>query len=182
MFKRFTVEDNVSSVSQVKNSVQRQIQSQIVQQYPLLEEAIDDILPKKHMQIGKGADGLQLVIVDNEILFYCVREGPFYPTLKLLHKFPTMMPNKLQVDKGAIPFVLGGANMMCPGFTSKGGKLPSENIPVGEPVAIFAEGCVHAMAIGKLLMSTDQMKAVNKGIGVENVHYLNDGLWQTKSI
>lgn len=30
---------------------------------------------------------------------------------------------KLQVDRGAIKFVLAGANIMCPGLTSPGGAL-----------------------------------------------------------
>lgn len=29
-----------------------------------------------------------------------------------------------QVDKGAIKYILDGANAMCPGFTSKGGIVP----------------------------------------------------------
>jgi PUA domain protein len=33
-----------------------------------------------------------------------------------------MLPHE-QVDKGAIKFVLSGANIMCPGLTSKGAKL-----------------------------------------------------------
>ena len=33
-----------------------------------------------------------------------------------------MLPHQ-QVDKGAIKFVLSGANIMCPGLTSKGAKL-----------------------------------------------------------
>ena len=63
--------------------------------------------------------------------------GPFYPTLKLLHKYPTMM-HKIQVDKGAIRFILGGANIMCPGITSNGGKI-CESLDAEEPVAIYAE-------------------------------------------
>lgn len=63
--------------------------------------------------------------------------GPFYPTLKLLHKYPTMM-NKIQVDKGAIRFILGGANIMCPGITSKGGFI-FEPLDSEQPVAIYAE-------------------------------------------
>ena len=35
---------------------------------------------------------------------------------------PIMM-KKMQCDKGAIKFVLGGANVMCPGLTSAGGKI-----------------------------------------------------------
>jgi PUA domain protein len=31
-------------------------------------------------------------------------------------------------------------------------------------------------------MSTGDMVSVNKGIGVENLHYLNDGLWRTPQV
>lgn len=43
--------------------------------------------------------------------------------------FPLADPNimkKLQVDRGAIKFVLAGANIMCPGLTSPGGELDDE--------------------------------------------------------
>ena len=50
----------------------------------------------------------------------------------------------------------------------------------GVVVAIFAEGKTHPLAIGKTSMSTSDIKTKNKGIGVENYHYLNDGLWQIK--
>ena len=33
---------------------------------------------------------------------------------------------KFQVDRGAIKFVLSGANIMCPGLTSPGGLLDDE--------------------------------------------------------
>lgn len=48
-------------------------------------------------------------------LFFRHREGQWMPTLKLYHKFPVFLP-KQQVDKGAIRFVLSGANIMCPGM------------------------------------------------------------------
>ena len=35
---------------------------------------------------------------------------------------PFMLP-KMQVDKGAIRFILSGANIMCPGLTSPGAKM-----------------------------------------------------------
>jgi PUA domain protein len=46
-------------------------------------------------------------------------------------------------------------------------------------VAIFAEGKEHAMAVGLTKMSTQEMRDVNKGIGVELIHHLNDALWKT---
>jgi PUA domain protein len=41
---------------------------------------------------------------------------------------------------------------------------------------------VNAMAVGITKMSTETIKKVNKGIAVDSVHFLNDGLWQTKSL
>ena len=35
---------------------------------------------------------------------------------------PDLLP-KVQVDKGAIRFILSGANIMCPGLTSPGARM-----------------------------------------------------------
>jgi PUA domain protein len=60
-----------------------------------------------------------------------------------------------QVDKGAIKFVLSGANIMCPGLTSPGGKMtPCEKNQI---VVITAEGKYHALAIGQTKLSTNEM-------------------------
>ena len=88
---------------------------------------------------------------------------------------------RMQTDKGAIRFVLGGANIMCPGFTSKGGYIP-DDMNAETPVAIYAEGKQNAMAIGITKMSKSDILGVNKGIAVETVHFLMDGLWQTTSV
>lgn len=66
------------------------------------------------------------------------------------------MMSKVQVDRGAIKFVLSGANIMCPGLTSPGGKL-DEELDTNTPVAIYAEGKEHACAIGLTVMSTNDM-------------------------
>lgn len=101
------------------------------------------------------------------------------PTLRLYHKFPVFLP-KQQVDKGAIRFVLSGANIMCPGLTSKGACMTP--VEKGTTVAIMAEGKENCLAIGITTLSTDDIAKINKGIGVENCHYLNDGLWNMKPV
>lgn len=36
------------------------------------------------------------------------------------------MMQKVQVDSGAIKFILSGADIMCPGLTSAGGRISPE--------------------------------------------------------
>lgn len=51
-------------------------------------------------------------------------------------------------------------------------------VPAEAPIAIYGEGRQHAMAVGVTKMSTADIRAINKGIGIENLHYLTDGLWK----
>jgi predicted RNA-binding protein (TIGR00451 family) len=52
----------------------------------------------------------------------------------------------------------------------------------GDPVAIYAQDKENALAIGVMLMSTQEVRSVNKGHGVESLHYLTDGLWRTQKL
>ncbi len=96
---------------------------------------------------------------------------------------PYILP-KVKVDRGAIRFLLAGAHMMCPGLTSAGGYLPpaDEALPAGTPVAIYAEGKEHSVGVGITKLNTEEMRKVNKGVGVETVTYLGDDLWAQKSL
>ncbi|KAK9735479.1 hypothetical protein RND81_04G208200 [Saponaria officinalis] len=180
MFKKFTYED-VSSHNQVKASVQRKIRQSIAEEYPGLEPVLEDLLPKKvPLIVVKCQNHLNLVVVNNVPLFFNIRDGPYMPTLRLLHQYPNIM-KKFQVDRGAIKFVFSGANIMCPGLTSPGGVL-DEEVDAERPVAIMAEGKQHALAIGFTKMSAKNIKTVNKGIGVDTLHYLNDGLWKMERL
>ncbi|KAK4795758.1 hypothetical protein SAY86_028084 [Trapa natans] len=198
--------EDVSAQNQVKASVQRKIRQSIAEEYPGLEPVLEDLLPKKSpLIVTKCPNHLNLVVVNNVPLFFNIRDGPYMPTLRLLHQcevsyidvshcfswnqltrplifnhFNRSDPNimkKLQVDRGAIKFVLSGANIMCPGLTSPGGALDDE-VEAETPVAIMAEGKQHALAIGFTKMSAKDIRTINKGIGVDNMHYLNDGLWK----
>ncbi|KAJ8916011.1 hypothetical protein NQ315_010879 [Exocentrus adspersus] len=181
MFKKFDEKESVSGVLQLKSSVQKSIRAKLLEAYPYLENYIDNILPKKDpLRIIKCHDHIEIIVNSaGELLFFRQREGQWMPTLKLLHKYPFFLP-MLQVDKGAIRFVLSGANIMCPGLTSPGAKMM--DVPKDTVVAIMAEGKQHALAIGRTTLSTEDIAKVNKGVGVENCHYLNDGLWQMKPV
>ncbi|KAI9230772.1 MAG: PUA-like domain-containing protein [Piptocephalis tieghemiana] len=181
MFKKFNPKDDISGQSLTKSSVQRAIRAKILEQYPTLEPVMEDILPKKApLVVVKCLDHVNLITVQGKILFYNTRDEPYFPTLRLLHQYPNCLPH-VQVDRGAIKFVMGGANIMCPGLTSKGARLPV-SLPKGSPCAVMAEGKDLALGIGQLTMSTDDIQKVNKGIGVENKHYLGDCLWSHPTI
>ncbi|XP_014778997.1 malignant T-cell-amplified sequence 1 [Octopus bimaculoides] len=181
MFKKFSDKEMVSSVNNAKSSVQRTIRQSVQEQYPYIESVLNQILPKKDaLKVVKCHEHIELLAAQNgEILFFKQREGPYIPTLKLIHKYPFILP-PMQVDKGAIRFVLSGANIMCPGLTSPGAKMTK----VGNSaiVVVMAEGKQNALAIGLTKMSTEEILQKNKGIGLENLHYLNDGLWNMKPV
>merc|ERR1712217_22352 len=179
MGKGFTA-DSVSGQNQVKSSVQRGIKTKILEEYPRLEPVMNDIWSKNAiMNIAKCPDHVSLVVVDKVPIFWQQRDGPWMPTLRLLHQYPSMMP-KMQVDKGAIKFVLRGASVMCPGLTSKGGNM--EDVEEGAPVQITAEGTEHACAVGVATMSTADIRDKNKRTCIDHCHFLNDGLWQCKEL
>ncbi|CAH0560226.1 unnamed protein product [Brassicogethes aeneus] len=181
MFKKFDEKESISGVLQLKSSVQKGIRTKLIESYPYLENHIDNILPKKDaLRIVKCHDHIEIIVnTAGDLLFFRHREGQWMPTLRLYHKYPFFLPMQ-QVDKGAIRFVLSGANIMCPGLTSPGAQMTT--VPKDTIVAIMAEGKDHALAIGKTTLSTDDIAKVNKGIGVENCHYLNDGLWHMKPV
>eukprot|EP01126_Amoeba_proteus_P010328 TRINITY_DN1401_c0_g1_i17.p1 TRINITY_DN1401_c0_g1~~TRINITY_DN1401_c0_g1_i17.p1 ORF type:complete len:182 (+),score=29.23 TRINITY_DN1401_c0_g1_i17:65-610(+) len=180
MFKKFT-RDQVGQQSQVKSSQARGIKTALVTQFPQLETHYDNIFPKKYPVIMAKSSTFrcQFIIVNKEILFV-ERDRKYFPTLRVLHRYPFLLP-KVQVDTGAIKFVLGGANVMCPGLTSPGGNLDTDFVE-GDIVAIMAEGKQHCLAIGLAKMSRDEIRGTNKGHGLETLHHLGDSLWEVSSL
>ena len=196
----------------IKSSTQRAIRSKLTQQFPALNQPLieedpenknetdpsssldhpasnpadritllESLWPKKEsLNLLKCREHVSILVCKKTPLFFQHFDGPYFPTLKLLHQYPTLLPH-VQVDRGAIKFVLSGANIMCPGLTSPGARLPEE-LPAHTPVAVHAEGKSSACAIGFTQKSAADMRAVNKGIGVDNVHWLGDDLWLIEEI
>ncbi|XP_067662816.1 malignant T-cell-amplified sequence 1 homolog [Haliotis asinina] len=181
MFKKFDSKDAVSNVNNAKSSVQKGIRNAVLDQFPHIKSYVDEILPKKEpLKVVKCHEHIEILANQaGDLLFFRQRDGPYCPTLRLIHKYPFLLP-LMQVDKGAIRFVLSGANIMCPGLTSPGARMTK--VDKDSVVAVMAEGKDHALAIGLTKMSTDEILQKNKGIGVDNIHFLNDGLWNMKSV
>lgn len=62
----------------------------------------------------------------------------------------------MKVDKGAISFLIQGANVMCPGLTSKTAQMTAD-VAEGTVVTLIAEGKQHALAVGVMKLSSEKM-------------------------
>lgn len=137
-------------------------------------------------------DRVSLYVLGSTPLFWQHMDDPLIPHLSLVHKYPQCF-DRIRIDRGAIRFVLSGAALMVPGLTSPGGRLPDPSVKeddkeandgyggkelqAGDIVVVEAEGKDNACLVGVLKMSTKDMKEKKKGVGLENGHYLGDGLW-----
>ncbi|KAJ6630663.1 hypothetical protein B0H10DRAFT_1982266 [Mycena sp. CBHHK59/15] len=184
MFKKFQPSTDIAGHTPVKSSVQRSIRAGVLAQWKIEPETLEAIWPKKEgLILVKCREHISIYTVHGEPLIFQHFDGPFYPTLKLLHKYPYILP-MVKVDRGAIRFLLAGAHMMCPGLTSAGGYLPPPDaaLAAGTPVAIHAEGKEHAVGVGITKLGTEEMRKVNKGVGVETATYLGDDLWALQTL
>ncbi|KAG6919965.1 hypothetical protein DXG01_013314 [Tephrocybe rancida] len=197
MFKKFSPSTDIAGQTPVKSSVQRGIRAAVLAQWKIEPETLEAIWPKKEGLVHvkcfrdhltttvptRSREHVSIYTVHGEPLFIQHFDGPYYPTLRLLHKYPYVLP-KVGIDRGAIRFLLAGAPMMCPGLTSKGGYLPPADaaLPAGAAVAIHAEGKEHAVGIGSLKIGTEDIRRINKDVGVELTTYLGDDLWALKSL
>ena len=173
MFKRFDPSTDISTSTQVKASVQRGIKNSLNESHPNIDdEHLDFLFPKKnplvqykvgpHLMLYCRPPSEDSAVSDNEPVFFQSRDGPILPSLRFVHQYPDLAFNKVTVDKGAIPFILGGANIMCPGLTNAGGEMPADEddepgLEKGDGVVIYAEGKEHALAVGVLKMSSATM-------------------------
>lgn len=178
LFKKFTLE-NVAQIASSNHKEQAAVRRALAEQYPCLEEYWEEILPKKQDIYIIRCQGqihcITLVSPRPEVLFFNHHDGPYFPHLKLVHKYPFMLPSH-QVDLGGCKHIVSGANVMCQGLTSEGGSV-TPGIPEGEIIAVYIEGKNHAVAVGTTLLSSEEIVQKNQGHCVESVHHLGDGLW-----
>jgi len=73
------------------------------------------------------------------------------------------------VDRGAIPFIIKGADLMRPGI-----QIIEDGFQVGDIIVIRDEEHKKNLAIGKTLFSSGDMKNQEKGKSIEIFHYFND--------
>ena len=79
----------------------------------------------------------------------------------------------VEVDHGAIPFLMNGADCMVAGV-----QAADEDIAVGELVWIRDMTLKKPLAIGWSTMEGKEMASATKGKGIKTLHWVGDELWE----
>lgn len=100
----------------------------------------------------------------------------YAPTLNYLWS-NKIRPTKgfVLVDKGAIKFIMNGADVMRPGILEI-----SEGLGQGDMVIVLESVNKTPIAIGELLFPRDEILAMDKGKVIKNLHHLEDKIWKNK--
>ncbi len=120
------------------------------------------------MDVVKVDNKRVILINDEPILFE--HEGVWYPTVLTIIRFKPER-GKVVVDRGALPYIMNGADVMRPGILQA-----DEKIKKGDFVYITVEGKDTPIAVGIALVDGSEMIG-DKGKVIENIHHVKDKLW-----
>lgn len=98
------------------------------------------------------------------------RDDTLFPALTnpLIARLPSIV-----VDMGAVPYVCKGADVMAPGI-----KEVREEFEAGDLIVVRDVNHGKALAIGKALVRSEEIRGMGKGKAVKNLHHVGDKLWQ----
>lgn len=116
-------------------------------------------------------DGILIINGQKQFFNY---KNQWVPTLRFLK--PGLMKS-IYIDKGAIKFIVNGADIMRPGITSV-----DEGIQADEVVAVRDSEHHKAIAMGTTLYSTEDIRRIDKGKVLINIHHVNDKIWNEATI
>jgi len=112
----------------------------------------------------------KLIIVDGKIRGFIINDEPFLNVEGL--KECKANKRYVEVDDGAIKYILNGADVMAAGITKC-----DENIKKGDIVWVRDQRSLP-IAIGIALMDGKEMMEAKKGKTVKNIHHIGDKIWK----
>ena len=135
----------------------------------IISEKWNMVFPKiKNLKVHGISNDAQIIVGDGiKILKVKDEYIPFLSETQTLEKFPYVI-----VDMGAVKFMCKGANVMRPGI-KKYSEFQKDSI-----VCIVEESHHKFLAVGKTLVSSDEMSNMEKGEVIKNIHYISDKFWE----
>ncbi|MFH1439083.1 MAG: PUA domain-containing protein [Candidatus Woesearchaeota archaeon] len=137
---------------------------------------LTDVISKKDNVIMED----DTIVVNGTIRFF-YKANRIIPTLKFIislgdvfsDKFRSANLKTITVDKGAIKFVVNGADIMRPGITKIDDGIDNDDF-----VIIIDEEHRKPLAIGISLLDSEELKAAKEGKVIKNIHYVGDDVWK----
>jgi len=157
----------VYSMYSLSRSEKKRLLERIKRKIPFLTTIPID---RADVTILKTRRGFNLYRVDDRVLLWEV-DDEIYPTILALLLYKIEIP-KVVVDKGAVPHILNGADVMRPGIVTFEGDFKK-----GDLVAICEEEKGRAIALGRALFSRMEIESMKRGNVVENLHNIKERVW-----
>lgn len=130
---------------------------------------IEQLLGSKNRVEVNETETAEIFIFDGRPLL-ARSNGVLFPTLYFEELF-SIIP-KIVVDMGAVPYVCKGADVMAPGVVAIKGEFEENDL-----LLVVDERHGKPLAVGVALFGSEDMKVLNSGKIVKNLHYVGDKLW-----
>lgn len=163
LLSRYSRSDRVKG-----DSVRKQYSKKDIREFISHTPLADSIMTAKSDVVQKD----DVLYVDNTLSF--IRVGDMWiPSLVLLQSRSSLLPHVV-VDKGAIRFVVNGADVMRPGIND------AEAFEKGAYVVVVDETVGKPIAVCRALYESQELLAISQGRVLENLHHVGDRFWNGK--
>lgn len=110
------------------------------------------------------------IIYKNGEKYLIIKDNKYLPHLKAPEIQKSNTSPHLFTDKGAIPFVAKGADLMKPGIA----RIGEIKFNVNDIVLIKDENKEKTYAIGFALLNSEDMRSQTSGKSIQVYHYIGD--------
>ena len=130
---------------------------------------------KNALPLGYEVDKKDKITRQGDLLYkddepyLIILEGKYLPHLKSLSKDAL---KRVEIDHGAVPFLLKGADMMRPGIT-----FIDSGFDVDDVLVICDEVKKIPLGLGFALMNSEDMQKQENGKSIKVFHYFKDSYY-----
>ena len=152
--------------------------------YRLKEREVKEILERAAVSLEKidlapFMKGMEIAKISTQDSVFLLSETPVFinangevfPTLlnkEILSKLPV-----ITVDRGAVPHLCNGADLMAPGIINISGKFQAGAIGV-----VVDEKFAKPIALVITFYSSDELSEKKEGKVARNIHFVGDRFWK----
>lgn len=132
----------------------------------------DDLLPKKSTVTRYIFSKRESIYALGKNIVLIETKGHLIPHIKIVRKLQHSIPI-IKVDTGAIKFVVNGADVMRPGVVEI-----DDTVIEGSLVLVIENTKGGALCFGQAMYDAVDMKVMEKGKCIKNLHHLKDEYWE----